>query len=279
MSPPTIQAILGYTGDPQLQAAMALGSRLEGGWGPAYGVGDLGTSFGPYQIHLPAHPGVTEAEASDPVWATHYMGGSYQGGLGAVGQAAWAEPESAAEQVAYHAERPAEDYVTARGQAAVDTAWAATMNTLPSTSAAAVLTAAKNGGGGSGGGGVIGTVGQGLKDVVDPGGIIGKAGGLITGPASKAAGAATDAIGGAIGDAFSAVWSDAKPFVVTMGFAGLGLALIGAGLVISTRGARSSATTNLPAIPDLGGGRGGAATGEEAAAGGGLADLAPLALA
>lgn len=37
-----------------------------------YAVGDQGTSFGVWQIHLPAHPDITKAEATDYVWATEW---------------------------------------------------------------------------------------------------------------------------------------------------------------------------------------------------------------
>lgn len=36
-------------------------------------VGDLGTSFGLAQIHLPAHPEITEQEAEDPIFSLKFM--------------------------------------------------------------------------------------------------------------------------------------------------------------------------------------------------------------
>lgn len=36
-------------------------------------VGDFGTSYGLSQIHLPAHPEITKAEALDPDYAVAYM--------------------------------------------------------------------------------------------------------------------------------------------------------------------------------------------------------------
>ncbi len=34
--------------------------------------GDSGESVGLWQIHLPAHPTITEAQAKDPVWSTQW---------------------------------------------------------------------------------------------------------------------------------------------------------------------------------------------------------------
>lgn len=45
-------------------------------------VGDHGTSFGVAQIHLPAHPDITKAEALDPLfaidWAAHQFSLNHQ---------------------------------------------------------------------------------------------------------------------------------------------------------------------------------------------------------
>lgn len=35
-------------------------------------VGDNGTSFGVFQIHLPAHPDITKEQALDPKWSTEW---------------------------------------------------------------------------------------------------------------------------------------------------------------------------------------------------------------
>lgn len=35
-------------------------------------VGDASTSYGMWQIHLPAHPDVTIASAQDPIWSTQW---------------------------------------------------------------------------------------------------------------------------------------------------------------------------------------------------------------
>ena len=44
----------------------------ESGWYPK-AIGDNGTSFGLVQIHLPAHPNVTRAEAEDPEFALNFI--------------------------------------------------------------------------------------------------------------------------------------------------------------------------------------------------------------
>lgn len=46
--------------------------NCESGWNPS-AVGDAGTSYGITQIHLPAHPGITESEALDPRWSIEWM--------------------------------------------------------------------------------------------------------------------------------------------------------------------------------------------------------------
>jgi hypothetical protein len=147
--------ILADTSDPHVRLAMAFGALMEGGSlgsGP-FGVGDNGTSFGPFQIHLPAHPGVSAAQASDPAFATNYMLADYAGSASAQPASLWASnPELAAEQTAVAAERPAQTYIDARGQAAVDSKYAQAQAALaglaagassnpPGTSATATQTA------------------------------------------------------------------------------------------------------------------------------------------
>lgn len=115
-------AIAGVTRDARVAEAMGLGALLEGGsldgpWAP----GDQGTSFGPWQIHLPAHPDVTRALAEDPRLAALYMLPSYTHAVAAVPDALWrSDPMSAAARAAYLAERPAVMYPPAR----VAAAWA-----------------------------------------------------------------------------------------------------------------------------------------------------------
>lgn len=105
--PGNFPAIFADTSDPHVRTAMAFGSDLESGWSGT-AVGDQGTSFGWYQIHLPAHPGVTAAEAEDAAWSTKYMLGAYKSAVAQVPGSLWSSnPELAAAQSVWLAERPA----------------------------------------------------------------------------------------------------------------------------------------------------------------------------
>lgn len=53
--------------------------QCESNW-VATSTGDNGTSFGMVQIHLPAHPDVTLAEADDPYFAINFMAHAWQNG-------------------------------------------------------------------------------------------------------------------------------------------------------------------------------------------------------
>ena len=129
-----IAAIEGATGNQEIREAMALGSYLESGWSDT-AVGDNGTSFGPFQIHLPAHPGVTSSEAENPSWAVSYMLPAYTSGVAQVPSSTWSsDPETAAETAAYYAERPAETYFASHGTAAVNAAWTAVKTALGTSS-------------------------------------------------------------------------------------------------------------------------------------------------
>lgn len=113
-----VDAIRAHAGSNRVILAMLMGAWLESGW-RASAVGDNGSSYGPYQIHLPAHPGVSAAEAQDPVFATKYMLKSYQAGVNRVDAAEWnANPAMAAAKAAFYAERPAQMYPTSRINAA-----------------------------------------------------------------------------------------------------------------------------------------------------------------
>jgi hypothetical protein len=111
MANSVVQAIVNVAGgDPHLEAAMLMGSSLESGWNVS-SVGDQGTSFGPFQIHLPAHPGVTASQASDPTFAAQFMKPAYQAGVAKVNPGLWqSDPAQAAATAAYYAERPAKMY-------------------------------------------------------------------------------------------------------------------------------------------------------------------------
>lgn len=107
-----VSAIMAATTSAQLRAAMLMGARLESGWN-LQSVGDQGTSFGPFQIHLPAHPGVSQAQAMDAAWATAYMMPAYQNGVNKVPASMWGtNPAQAAALAAFYAERPANMYST-----------------------------------------------------------------------------------------------------------------------------------------------------------------------
>lgn len=125
--PPVVTAIRTEVQSPQVQAAMLMGSSFEGGWGPAYGVGDDGTSFGPYQMHeggaLTA-TGLTPAQAEDPTTATRAMEPYYENGVNQVPVSLWqSNPAMAAEEAAVAAESPAQSYLSSYGQSAVDQHW------------------------------------------------------------------------------------------------------------------------------------------------------------
>jgi hypothetical protein len=121
MANPVVDAILAKTSDQHLRLALLMGSNLESGWNPN-AVGDYNTSFGPFQIHLPAHPGVTQAQAENPAWAVNYMFGEYQAGVNRVPSSLWASnPATAAATAAFYAERPSTMYPSDR----VSTAWPA----------------------------------------------------------------------------------------------------------------------------------------------------------
>ena len=53
--------------------------KCESGWKPG-AVGDGGRSFGLVQIHLPAHPDVSKAQALDPVFAINFIIKEFQAG-------------------------------------------------------------------------------------------------------------------------------------------------------------------------------------------------------
>lgn len=57
-----------YGAGPEEMLAVA---RCESGLRPD-AIGDNGTSFGIFQIHLPAHPSITKDQAVDPAWASEW---------------------------------------------------------------------------------------------------------------------------------------------------------------------------------------------------------------
>ncbi len=116
----------------RVRLSMELGALLESGSlsGP-FGVGDQGHSYGPFQINLPYHPGVTAAQAIDPSFAASYMEAAYEAAVNSIPDALWkSNPEQAAEQAAVIAERPAVDYYSSHGVAAVDAAYGQAIQSL-----------------------------------------------------------------------------------------------------------------------------------------------------
>lgn len=225
MSSPVVSAVEKVTTDWRTRLSMIMGAGLEGGLGSTFNPGDQGTSFGPFQIHLPAHPGVSAAEANNPSWAARYMLGSYQSAVARVPQSLWkSNPELAAEQAAVAAERPAQPYIQSRGQAAVDSAYKTAGASLGLTDA---LKHVQSGHGSS----LINDLG-----LINPFGGAGVAG-TVVGGADLATHAASG-IAGEIEQAAEAVWKDVSSFLLTMSFGGVGLALIVGGLWSMTKGAR-----------------------------------------
>ncbi len=188
-----VSAIDSIVTDDRVRLAMLMGSYMEGGWGPTYNVGDRGTSFGPYQMHIGGaltSSGLTPKQAEDPVLATRAMLGSYQGAVAKVSDAQWkSNPKQAAALAAYYAEHPAHMYPSDR----VNAAWNAVH------------------------GGVLGT----FKNVA------GNIGGLFTGSTEKkAASAFTGAAESAGEKVVGAIWNTVGAKVL---FVGLGLGLVGLG--------------------------------------------------
>jgi hypothetical protein len=125
-----LQAVNQVTQDSRLRSAMLLGGWLESGQN-AGAVGDHGTSFGPWQIHTTVHPDISPTQAEDPAAAAAYMEPAYAAAAANVPASLWSsDPEKAAEETAYGAERPSVDYYTSAGAASVDAAWQKTLAEL-----------------------------------------------------------------------------------------------------------------------------------------------------
>jgi hypothetical protein len=106
------QAIDAASSDPRVRQAMRMAAMLEGGnLDGGWGVGDQGQSFGPYQIHLPAHPGMNAQTATDPTAATRYMVGAFSKAVTRVPTDLWqTDPMRASALAAYYSEKPYEMY-------------------------------------------------------------------------------------------------------------------------------------------------------------------------
>jgi hypothetical protein len=228
MTNAVVDAITSQVSNARVQLALLMGSQLEGGQGPTFNPGDQGTSFGPFQIHLPAHPGVTAAEADNPAFAVSYMKGAYTSAAAKVSDSLWkSNPAAAAEQTVFLAERPAQDYVTSRGAATVTSAFNKAVTELPTSSASLLKVKAGGGGGFS------------LNPLTDAKNLLGLGGDA----ASSIAGDVASGLGSALGP----VWTDAKTFGITMAFAFVGLALVGGGVLSMTKGARQQVSSKAEA--------------------------------
>ncbi len=197
MASPIVAAVNSIVSDDRTRLAMLMGSYMESTWDPN-GVGDGGTSFGWYQMHIGGaltSSGLTPQQAKDPVLATRAMLGEYQAAVAKVSDSLWqSNPKQAAALAAYYAERPRAMYSSDRINAAYR----------------AVTT-------GGGGKGIIGTA----KDVA------GNIGGLVTGSTEEKIAAKIAAGFQSAGEAVvTSIWNTVGAKVL---FVGLGLGLVGLG--------------------------------------------------
>jgi hypothetical protein len=132
---------------------MLMGSSLESNWN-TNAVGDNGESFGPFQIHITVHPGVSSSQAQDPVFAAKYMLPAYQAGVSKVSPSLWqSNPAQAAATAAYYAERPAKMY------SGYEAKWSQVQAALNGADISGPVTGASGGvGGGADSGGVLSPV-------------------------------------------------------------------------------------------------------------------------
>lgn len=133
-APPVPTAIMQTTTNLRTRESMMVGSHMEGGWYPPFPVGDQGTSFGPYQMHVGGAltaSGLSPAQAENPTKATKAMLGAYKAAVNQITEQLWtSNPEKAAEEAAFLAEKPAVDYYSSQGASAVDSAWSDTQDVL-----------------------------------------------------------------------------------------------------------------------------------------------------
>src|SRR6266511_852851 len=197
MASPIVDAVNSIVSDQRTRLAMLMGSYMESTWDPN-AVGDGGTSFGWYQMHIGGaltSSGLTPQQAKDPVLATRAMLGAYQAAVAKVSDSLWqSNPKQAAALAAYYAERPRAMYSSDRINAAYR----------------AVTT-------GGGGKGIIGTA----KDVA------GNIGGLVTCSTEEKIAAKIAAGFQSAGEVVvTSIWNTVGAKVL---FVGLGLGLVGLG--------------------------------------------------
>lgn len=120
-----ISAVNSVTSNARERLALLMGALLEGGTlgASGFGVGDSGTSFGPWQFHFvgPTKLGLTPEQAQQPELAARAILPSYRVAVQRVPDALWStDPAQAAATAAYYAESPAYMYPANR----VQSAWA-----------------------------------------------------------------------------------------------------------------------------------------------------------
>lgn len=120
-------------GDNKLMAAMLLASYLESRWNPRAISND--GAFGAYQIQSPGvvNTGITIDEALDPAYATNYMVPRFRNVLQQQSTDSWStNPERAAHDIAYRAERPRLTYYESQGTELVRTGFTETLKVMQS---------------------------------------------------------------------------------------------------------------------------------------------------
>ena len=252
---PVVDAILSGTSNMEVREAMLLGSGLESGWSPT-AVGDGGTSFGPFQMHIGGAltaAGGTPAQAENPTWAVQHMLAAYEAGVNSVSQSLWSSnPEQAAEEAAVAAERPAQTYYQSQGVARVNQWWASTQSALSGNpGSAGPPSGGSSGGTGTGSGSTNATL---TSFPIDPSllpfpfNIIGSIGNVFGGNSGNPL---ANSLGAGLFSAFEAGFgwflkqfgiSSVKDFFIRVG-----LILLGSILVIEAVGAitRESITTGI----------------------------------
>jgi hypothetical protein len=116
-----VDAVKSVTSNKEVQLAMLTGSALESNQNPS----DVGKgSYGAWQIQMLPGRNVTPQQAQNVDFAAKFMVGSYTSAVGRVSSGLWqSDPEKAAEQAAYLAERPAADYYSTQGDKRVSSAY------------------------------------------------------------------------------------------------------------------------------------------------------------
>jgi hypothetical protein len=266
--PPVVTAVENATADADTRLAMLMGSYLEGGWGPTYGVGDNGTSFGPFQMHeggalgsLPGSLNQQIAEAENPSTAVAAMLSRYQAAVASVGAALFqSNPAQAGEEAAAIAEAPnaeggAQDqayYTQGRPVAAAYLAASAALNGAPPPAPGSTTTspASPSTGAGASTGGFPGSTASGSAPV--SGGSSENC--MFTVPIPLAGSVCVpNPITGAL-NSIEELGADVGGFVVRVGLGMLGCIFLLVGLWILSAKADSDATGGSSSGSDKGGG-------------------------